>query len=187
MNPRIRTVLAVATVGSVGGVALVAAALNPPGARSWLLVCAVVATAMAAQAVTSEPRDLIPALVLGLLPVAGLASAGTAAWLAAPFAVLLLLAGELSVLTWEDPARLWEDGSLVVRLREAGILGALGLGVAIVVGALGAVDLPGGTWAVVAGSVGLMGVAALVFSLPSDGPSASLRPPVGGKEQPPST
>ena len=62
----IRTVLMVATVVLVAGVALVAAALNPPGTRAWLIVCVIVAAAMAVQAVTSEPRDLIPALLFAL-------------------------------------------------------------------------------------------------------------------------
>lgn len=170
MKSRIRMAIAVTAVGLVGGVAVTAAMLNAPGTRSWLLVCAVVATGMAVQAVTSEPRDLIPALVLALLPVVGLVSAESPSWLGLPFAALLLLAGELAALTWEDPARMHMDGSLSPRLREAGTLAILGLGFALVLGAFGTVELPGGTWAVSMGSLGLVGVAALVFYRPMDTP-----------------
>lgn len=169
MTQRIRMLLALAAVGLVAGVALVAAVLNPPGTRSWLVVCAALAAAMAVQAVSSEPRDLIPALLFALIPVIGLASEGSPWWLGPPFAALLLIAGELSALTWEGPVRMSEDGSFTTRLWEAGIVGGLGLGVAVVLGAFGATSLTGGTWSVLLGSAGLVAVASVVFPRGSDG------------------
>jgi hypothetical protein len=159
MKEQIRRVLALTTVGLVGGVSLVAASLNPPGTRSWLVVCGLLGAGMAVQAVSSEPRDLIPALLFALVPVVGLVSDGSPWWLGPPLACLILLAGELSVLTWENPAGMADDGSLTSRLREAGLLAVVGLGTAIGLGAFGATGLLGGTRAVLAGSVGLVGVA----------------------------
>lgn len=105
----------------------------------------------------------LPALLFALVPVIGLVSEGSPWWLGPPFAALILLAGELSALTWEDPVRMSEDGSFTTRLREAGVVTALGLGVSIVLGAFGAMGLLGGTWAVLVGSAGLVGVGWAVF------------------------
>lgn len=153
----------VAVVGLVGGVAMVAAALNPPGTRAWLVVCGILAVSTAVHAVTSDPRDLIPALVLALLPVVGLVSKGSPSWLGPILAGLLLVAGELTALVWEGPVRMSQDGSLVARLREAGMLAVVGLGLAALLdGAAGTGPLHG-TWAVLAGSLGLAGVGLIVF------------------------
>lgn len=168
MRRRVRAGLALATVGIVGGVALTAAALNPAGSRTWLVVCALVAGAMASEAVTSEPRSLIPAIVLALIPVAGLVSEGSPWWLGPPMAALLLLAGEFSALTWEHPARMWEDGSLMARLGESVVVTTLGLAAASVVSGFGSVKALGGTWAVVVASAGVVGLGLLVFRRPVD-------------------
>jgi hypothetical protein len=163
MKAGIRTVLMIATVGLVSGVALLAAALNPPGTRAWLVCCGVLATGTAVQAVTSEPRDLIPALLFALLPVAGLAPEGAPSWPGVVFAGLLLIAGELSALAWEGPLRASEDGSLQTRLQEAAVMAAAGLGVAALLGVLAGASRLRGTGAVVTGSVGLLGLAFIVF------------------------
>ncbi|MBW2255670.1 MAG: hypothetical protein JRI25_13860 [Deltaproteobacteria bacterium] len=170
MRTRIRMALAVGTVGLVGGVALAATVLNPPGSRVWMGICGIVAAAFALQAVSSEPRDLVPALLLAFVPVVGLASEGAPSWLGPPLAGLLLLAGELSALTWEGPVRMSEDGFLSTRLQEAGLVAALGLGVAVLLGAIGRIGPLGGTWAVVAGTAGLVGIAFVVFPRPSSRP-----------------
>lgn len=153
----------VATVVLVGGVAFVAAALNPPGTRAWLAVCAIIATVMAVEAVSSEPQDLVPALLFALTPVVGLVSKGAPSWLGPPFAGLLLLAAELNALCWEGPTRLLSDGALTTRLQEAGLLAVLGLGLAGLLGAIAGITFHGGTWEVGVGSAGLVGVASLVF------------------------
>lgn len=163
MKTGIRFVLMVATVGLVGGVALVAAASNPPGARAWLVCCAILATGTAIHAVTSEPRDLVPALLFALLPVAGLAPKGAPSWPGAVFACLLLIAGELGALIWEGPNRMAEDGSLYARVQEAALMAAMGLGIAGLLGTVAGASPFGGTWAVVTGSAGLLGVALIVF------------------------
>lgn len=163
MRARVRIVLMVATVVLVGGVALVAAVLNPHGTRAWLVFCGILAAGTAVQAATSEPRDLVPALLFALVPVVGLVSRGAPSWLGPPFAGLLLLAAELNALTWEGPARMLEDGVLSTRLQEAGLVAAVGLGLAVLLGAIARIGLPGGTWAVAAGSLGLVGVAFVVF------------------------
>jgi hypothetical protein len=137
--------------------------MNPMESRGWLLACAVIATGTAIQAVSAEPRDLIPALLFAMIPVAGLVSPGSPSWMGPPLAALILLAGELSVLTWEDPARMAEDGSLVARLREAGVLAVLGTAVAVVVWGFAGIGVPGGNLAVVVGVAGLVGVGWVVF------------------------
>lgn len=169
MKKRARTVLAVVTVGLIGGLSLTAAALNPPGSRTWLVVCGIVAAALSVQAVSSEPRDLLPAILLALMPVAGLASEGAPSWLGLPFAGLLLVAGELGALTWEGPAAMVEDGSLVPRVREAVIIAVLGVGIAVLLGAVAHTGLLRGTWAVVAASAAIVGVGLIVFPHVSHG------------------
>jgi len=163
MRSPIRTVLMVATVVLIAGVAFVAAALNPPGTRAWLIGCAIIATATAVQAVTSEPRDLIPALLFALPPVVGLVSRGAPAWLGPPLACLLLLAGELGSLSWEGPVRMLEDGVLSTRLGEAGIVVVLGLGLAVLLDTIAGMGIPRGTWTMVVGSLGLVGFAVITF------------------------
>ena len=66
MRARIRLTLAVATVVLVGGVALTAGLLNPPGSRIWMGICGILALAFSVQAVSSERRDLLTALLLAL-------------------------------------------------------------------------------------------------------------------------
>ena len=163
MRDRLRFGMAVLAVALVAGVSVSAALLNPPGGRTWLVVCGIAATATAVQALSSEPRDLIPALLLALIPVVGLASQGAPSWLGAPMVCLLLLAGELCALTWEGPAGMAEDGFLAPRLQEVGLLAAVGLGVAALLAVAGLVSAPRGTWAVVVGSLALMGIAGVVF------------------------
>lgn len=163
MSRWIRLALMTTVVGLVGIVGLSAALLNPPGTRTWLVLCALVGTGAAVQAVSSEPRELIAALILAILPVIGLASEGSPAWLGLPFAALLLVAGELTALAWEGPARKLEDGSLQARLREAGSLALFGLGASVVVSAAGHMGLVSGTWAVVIGALGIVGVAQVMF------------------------
>jgi hypothetical protein len=166
MRTRIRTALMVATVVLVAGVAFVAAALNPPGTRAWLAVCAILATVTAVQAASSEPQDLIPALLFALTPVVGLVSKGAPSWLGPPFAALLLLAAELNALSWEGPTRMLLDGALTTRLREAGLVAMLGLGLGGLLGAIAGITFHGGTWEVGVGSAGLVGVASIVFPRP---------------------
>ncbi len=141
MRSRVRLALSVGSVGLVGGVALGAAELGPPGSRIWLGICGIVATAFALPAVSSEPRDLVPALSLALVPVVGLNSEGAMWWFGPLFAGLLLLAGEISALTWEGPVRMSEDGFLSTRLQEAGLFAALGLGIAVLLGAIARTEL----------------------------------------------
>jgi hypothetical protein len=113
-------------------------------------------------AASSEPRDLVPALLFALVPVAGLASKGSPHWLGLVLAALLLTAGELNALGWEGPARMAADGTLLTRLREIGVVAGLGLGLATLLGLVAGVVLPAGTWVVVVGAVGIVGVACLL-------------------------
>jgi hypothetical protein len=164
MRSPARTGFAVATVALVGGVSMTAAALNPPGAQVWLMLCGFAAAATAVQAVSAEPRELLPALLLALMPVVGLASDGAPSWPGPLFAALLLLAGELSALAWEGRVGMAEGGLLSARLQEAGLVAVAGLGVAAFLGGVARIGLIGGTWAVVVGSAGLMGVGWQVFA-----------------------
>lgn len=169
MRTPIRTVLMWATVALVGGVAFAAAALNPPGTRAWLIFCAIMATGLAVQAVTSEPRDLIPALLFSTPAVVGLVSKGSPAWLGPPLACLLLVAAELGSLSWEGPGRMIGDGSFLHRLGEVGFVAVLGLGLAALIHLIARPGIPGGTWAIVVGAVGLVGVALVAFPSPFGG------------------
>lgn len=166
MRTRIRMALMAATVGVVGGVGLAAALLNPSEPRSYLVV---VAIAAAAQAVSSQPRDLVPALLLALVPVAGLISDGSLSGLGPLLVVMLLLAGEINAWICEGPERMLEDESLLGRAKEAAVLSATGLGVAALLRVAGRPELPGGTWAVLAGAAGIVGIAAIAFPPASDG------------------
>ena len=69
-----RWVLASASLALFVGVLLLAVAHGPREARLLLLAFAVLAGGAAVQSLTSEPRDLIPALVLALPPVVALAA-----------------------------------------------------------------------------------------------------------------
>ena len=154
----------VAAVGMVAGVALSALVLNPRSPNDYYLgLCVMLASATAVQAVSSQPRDLVPALLFALVPVAGLVSDRSPTWLGPVFAAILLLAGEISAWIWEGPTRMAQDGSLAGRVREAGILAATGLGLAALLGAATGVELLGGTWAVLMGAAGVWGITALAF------------------------
>lgn len=163
MKTRIRILLALTTVGLVGGIGLIAAVLNPTVSRLWLVACGVMAAALSVEAVSSKPRDLLPAILFALLPVAKLPSAGVPSWLGLAFASLLLVAGELGALVWDGPAGMLEDGSLATRIREAVLMAMLGMGVAVLLDLVARTGLLRGTWAVAAGSAGIAGVGFIAF------------------------
>lgn len=160
-----RMALALGTIGLVAATSLAASVMAPPGSRIGLLLFSVMAVAMAVQAVSSEPRDLIPAILLALVPVVALASEGAPGWLVgAPLAVLLLLAGEACALSWEVPAG--DRGAmdfLLPRVVEAVILAALGLAAAVVVGMAGRLSPLSGILAVVIGAGALVILTLMLF------------------------
>ena len=157
-----RFALAAASVAVLAAAMLLAGVLGPHGSRVWLLFCGLLAVAVAVEAVAADARALGPALLLALPPVASLVSEGSPAWLVPPLGVLLLVAAELSTLSWEcrgpGPA-----GTLRARLEDVGRLALLGLAASALLAGAARVSPLHGTAAVALAAAGIAGVGAVLF------------------------
>lgn len=164
-----RQVLATCSVALFLVVTGVAIAFAPDGAQGWLLIAGLAAGVTAIQSVASDPRDLAPALVFSLFPVLSLLTPGSPAWLVGPLAALLVVAAELSVLSWA-----WQGGRPPPPLRrrrlvEVAWLGALGLAGGLAVGVIRFGPLPGGALVALVATAALVGVGHVIFSRRSPG------------------
>jgi hypothetical protein len=101
MTARPRSIVAGSSVALFAIVNFAAANRGVEDGRSWLLLCAVLATAAALQSIAWEPADLLAALTLSLVPMVGLVAADGSVMLVGSLAILLLIAAELNVLAWE--------------------------------------------------------------------------------------
>jgi hypothetical protein len=173
VRPAARWVLAAASLALFGGVLILAVSLGPPEAGFLPLAFAVLAGAAVVQSLTSEPRDLIPALVLALLPVIALAAPASPTWLIGPLAVLLLLAAELNALSWDCRGPFPMSAAQRRRLVDIGVLVLLALGGVLVVEAVVAGGVAGGRIAAGLAALALAGLGLLMFQ---EG-GADLRPP----------
>jgi len=163
MRPRARWVLASAfLVVFVGAVAL-AVALGPREARVLLVALGILAVAAAVQSVTSEPRDLIPALVLALPPVIALVADGSPTWLIGPLAVLLFLAGELNTLSWECRGPFPMSAVQRRLLLDALALSLLALAGVLVVEAVVTLEVAGGRIAAALAALALGSLGLVMF------------------------
>jgi hypothetical protein len=165
MTLRPRNMLAsssVALIASVNGMAL---ALGPEHARVWLLVSGLLAIGSALQSIAWEPDDLMAALLFSLPPVIALVADGSPTWLIGPLGALLLVAAELNVLSWDYDGVAPGDDVLRQRLRSIGMLGALGLGLSLIVYAAGGLPAPGSAVVVIIAAGAVVALGRLLFRL----------------------
>lgn len=140
-----------------------ATSLGPAAARMLLLACAIAAVGVAVQTAALELAVLKWALLFSMPPVVALAADGSPTWLIGPLGALLLIASEVCALSWEirgvrpSAAILWD------RLRNIGVLGALGLVASLAIAGIGSVPILDGMLAVVVGGTALAGVALVMF------------------------
>lgn len=158
-----RVVLAFGSVTIIGTVAAVAVMAGPEASRRWMLLCGGLALVAALQSVTSEQRDLAPALLLSLPPLVALVLYGSPTWLIAPLAVLLLVAGELNALSWECRTTGSTGTMIPRRLLQMAELTALGLGGSVVVYAVGRSSVLDGTGAVVLAAIAVAALGYVVL------------------------
>jgi hypothetical protein len=91
---------------------------------------------MSISSVFAEPRELLPALILGAAPPMGLAGQEGSIWMIGPLAVLLLIGCELNAWSWELGGKesTGVDGSRrlasIARLAAVGLVGALAVSLA---------------------------------------------------------
>lgn len=117
--------------GAVGAIALVVglgALFGPASARLWLVLTGALAVVAAVQSLIATPRDLSLALVLAVPSVVALGAEGAPTWLVAPLGGLLLLAGELQTLSWENRVSWPPTAVQRGRRARAAVLVLLGLG-----------------------------------------------------------
>ncbi len=167
-----RWVLASASLALFVGVLLLAVVHGPREARLLLLAFAALAGGAAVQSLTSEPRDLIPALVLALPPVMALAAPGSPTWLIGPLAVLLLLAGELNALSWDCRGPFPMSAVQRHRLLDTGVLVLLGLVGVLVVEAVVVGGVAGGRIAVALAALALGSLGLVMFQRGDPAPPA---------------
>lgn len=161
---RFRVVLASCSMAILVAVVGVALTSGPGGPPVWLLFCGILAVAAGLQGVTSEPKDLTPALVLSLPPVVALAAEGSPTWLIGPLSALLLLSAELQALSWECRGT-GSTGSFVPRrLLRVGVLVSLGLVASVGVEAVAGSWAASGTTAVALAAAALALLGLVVFS-----------------------
>lgn len=153
MTMRTRVVLGACSVAIIGIVVITATALGPPAPRPWLVSSGILAVIMAVQSATSDPRELILAMLFSLPPVFALVADGSSAWLIGPLGVLLLLAGELNALRWDAPRTGPLEAVKRRRLFRAGQLAGLGLAGSLLVMAVASGPSPDGTLTVAVASV----------------------------------
>lgn len=163
MRPLPRIVAGSCSVAVVLLVVATAAVLGPDGARSWLLVSGGVAVIAAIQAVTSDPADLAPALLFSLPPVIALLADGSPTWLIGPLGALLLLAGELSALSWDLTGTKPMSTLRRQRLRSMGQLTVLALAASLLVTIVGRAPSPRGTVAALLAATALTAFGGVVF------------------------
>ncbi len=166
MMPRPRLILAAASVALTLVVVATGVALGPDQFRRWLVFSGVLAVVTSIQSVASDQRDLTAALLLSTPPVVALLADGSPTWLIGPLAVLLLIAAELSALSWD--ARGVRGGSSLThaqrqRLLDIAPLALLGFAGSVVVGAAAMVAVPGGTLAVGLAAIALAVLGRTVF------------------------
>lgn len=158
-----RILVASASVGLILTVAVTGIALAPEGAERWLFLSALVAVIAAIQGVATDPADLAAALLFSLPPVLALLTEGSPTWLIGPLGALLLLAAELSALSWECQG----DNPLTTltgrRLIGIAGLALVGLVAALVVGSVAPRVSLGGTAAVAVAAVALAAIGGAVF------------------------
>lgn len=163
MRVRARPVLGAAAVALVTGVVTIGIAFGPPEAGGWLLIAAVPAVILTIQAAGSDPRDLIPAVLLGLFPVLALLLDGSPAWLIGPLAACLLLACELAALSWECQGERGLSPARRRRLLAAIRLGAIAAAAGLAIGLIGATGVRAGTALVLGSMAALAGMGAVLF------------------------
>lgn len=166
-----RLILASCSVAIVLLVVTTATALGPDGARPWLLVSGSIAVITAIQAAASDPADLAPALLFSLPPVIALLADGSPTWLVGPLGACLLLAGELSALSWESQGTRPLSAVRQHRLRGTAQLVSLGLIASLGVAMVGRIPSPGGTVAVVVSAAALAALARVLFRRSNTNPS----------------
>lgn len=162
MTSRARFVLRSSSIVAVVIVVGTAALFGPRDLRVWLLLCGALAVIAAAQAATLDPSDLTPALLLSLPPVIALLADGSPTWMIGPLGALLLVAGELNVLSWESQGIGPASGARR-RLLNTTRLAGLGLAAALPVALLDAGQWLSGTTAVLLAAGAIAGLGALVF------------------------
>lgn len=180
-----RFLVATASVCVIAVAVFAAIAWGPRATRGWLLIPALTAIALAVSSAAAEPRELLPALVLGAAPAMGLAAPDAHHWLMAPAAVLLLVGAELNAWSWElagrDPTGPDHRRRIVSIARTAGVGLVAALGVSLVARS----TLLDGLAAVALASAGLAALAWMILpatprrespSVPSDEGPASPRP-----------
>lgn len=164
MKVRTGAVLGAASVALVAAVGLSATRLSTSDSKVWLYFCVALAVATAFQSVASEPRDLTPALLFSLPPIMALVAKGSPTWLVGPLGVLLLLAGELSALSWEFHGEGPAVAVTVRRLRRTAPLVALALAAAVSVYVASRLLVVEGTPAFMAAAAALAGIGWVVFT-----------------------
>jgi len=169
-----RYVLQMASVCAVAAAVFVAIANGTQPASTWLLFPGLTAIALSVSSAVADPRELLPALVLGAAPVMGLAHPAAPHWLIGPLAVLLFVAGELNAWSWElvghDPTGRDDRRRLMGIARSA----TTGLVAAFVLSLVARSTLLDGLAAVALASVALAGVGWIV--LPGEGRPRDARP-----------
>lgn len=153
MMMRPRAVLGACSVAIFGIVVVTTAALGPAAPRPWLVSSGILAVIMAVQSATSDPRELVLAMLFSLPPVFALVADGSPTWLIGPLGVLLLVAGELNALCWDVPRTGPLDAVKRRRLFRAGQLAGLGLVGSLLVVAIASGPSPDGTLTVAVASV----------------------------------
>jgi hypothetical protein len=164
VKPSPRWTLALASLLIFGGVLVLAVALGPREGRILLLAFSLLAGGAAVQSVTSEARDLIPALVLALPPVMALAAPGSPTWLIGPLAVLLFVAAELNALGWECRGPFPMSFAQRRRLLDSLGLALIAFGGCLAVEAVVAGGVAGGRLAVTAAALVLGALGLVVFA-----------------------
>ncbi|MGD2068899.1 MAG: hypothetical protein PVI57_09535 [Gemmatimonadota bacterium] len=163
MKARTGHVLGASSVAIVAVVGLSATSLSTADSKVWLYFCVALAGATAFQSVASEPRDLMPALLFSLPPVMALAAEGSPTWLIGPFGVLLLLAAELSALSWEFQGEGPPAPVTIRRLGRIAPLVALALAASVTVYIASWAPVLRGTPAFMLAAAALAGIGWVVF------------------------
>lgn len=164
---RPRLLLAVASVAIILLVVATGAALGPLDIRRWLVFSALLAVIGAIQSVASDQGDLTAALLLSLVPVTALLADGSPSWLIVPLGVLLLVAADLSALSWDCQGRERMTAVQRQRLRDIAPPALLALAGSLAVVGVAAAPASGGalvgTVAAAAAAVALAAIGRLVF------------------------
>lgn len=163
MKAKTGVVLGASSVAIVAAVGLSATRVSTSDPKVWLYFCVALAVATAFQSVTSEPRDLTPALLFSVPPVMALVAEGSPTWLIGPLGVLLLLAGELSALSWEFQGEDRPGPVTVRRLGRTALLVALALAASVTVDVASRLPILEGTPAFMMAAAALAGIGLVVF------------------------